>query len=120
MNIAMRSLLALLATAMASPAFAAPAAPAGPGGVELIMLVVMMVVFYFFLIRPQQKRAKEHKNLVQSLSKGDEVVTSGGILGKVAKVTDDFVVVEISNNLEIKLQKSSVQATLPKGTIKSI
>ena len=77
MNIAMRSLLALLATAMVSPAFAAPAAPAGPGGVELIMLVVMMVVFYFFLIRPQQKRAKEHKNLVQSLSKGDEVVTSG-------------------------------------------
>ena len=118
MKIAMRSILALLATALISPAYAA--APAGPGGVELIMLVVMMVVFYFFLIRPQQKRAKEHKNLVQSLSKGDEVVTSGGILGKVAKVTDDFVVVEISNNLEIKLQKSSVQATLPKGTIKSI
>src|SRR5699024_9983903 len=91
-----------------------------PGGVELIMLVVMMGVFYFFLIRPQQKRAKEHKNLVQGLNKGDEVVTSGGILGKVVKVTDDFIVVEISNNLEIKLQKQSVQATLPKGTIKSI
>lgn len=97
------------------------AAPGGaPGGVELIMLVVMMVVFYFFLIRPQQKRAKEHKNLVQNLGKGDEVVTSGGILGKVVKVTDEFVVVEISNNLEVKLQKQSVQATLPKGTIKSI
>tara|TARA_B100000676_G_scaffold309239_1_gene372235 strand:- start:528 stop:887 length:360 start_codon:yes stop_codon:yes gene_type:complete len=119
MKIAMRSFLALLATAMLSPAYA-QAAPAGPGGVELIMLVVMMVVFYFFLIRPQQKRAKEHKNLVESLSKGDEVVTSGGILGKITKVTDDFVVVEISNNLEIKLQKGSVQATLPKGTIKSV
>lgn len=120
MKIAMRSLLALLASALVSPAFAAPATPAGPGGVELIMLVVMMVVFYFFLIRPQQKRAKEHKSLVENLSKGDEVVTSGGILGKIAKVTDDFVVVEISNNLEIKLQKQSIQATLPKGTIKSI
>jgi len=118
MKIAMRSILALLATALISPAYAN--SPAGPGGVELIMLVGMMVVFYFFLIRPQQKRAKEHKNLVESLSKGDEVVTSGGILGRIAKVTDDFVVVEISNNLEIKLQKGSVQATLPKGTIKSI
>nr|WP_040297025.1 preprotein translocase subunit YajC [Alcanivorax hongdengensis] len=106
--------------AVMAPAYAAPAAPQGPGGIELIMLVVMMVVFYFLLIRPQQKRAKEHKNLIQALGKGDEVVTSGGILGKVVKVTDDFVVVEISNNLEIKLQKSSVQATLPKGTIKSI
>ncbi|MCH2557713.1 preprotein translocase subunit YajC [Alloalcanivorax sp. C16-1] len=95
------------------------AAPGG-GGIELIMLVVMVVVFYFFLIRPQQKRAKEHKNLVQSLNKGDEVMTSGGILGRVIKVTDDFVVLEIANNLEIKLQKQSVQATLPKGTIKSI
>ncbi|MDX1804028.1 MAG: preprotein translocase subunit YajC [Alcanivorax sp.] len=109
-------MLAAVMSAHAAPA----AAPQGPGGVELIMLVVMMVVFYFFLIRPQQKRAKEHKNLVQGLSKGDEVVTSGGILGKVTKVTDDFVVIEISNSLEIKLQKHSVQATLPKGTIKSI
>ena len=95
------------------------AAPGG-GGIELIMLVVMVAVFYFFLIRPQQKRAKEHKNLVQSLNKGDEVITSGGILGRVTKVTDDFVVLEISGNLEIKLQKQSVQATLPKCTIKSI
>lgn len=95
-------------------------ATGAPGGVEMIMLIVMMVVFYFFLIRPQQKRAKEHKNLVNNLGKGDEVVTSGGILGKVTKVTDEFVVVEISTNLEIKLQKQSVQATLPKGTIKSI
>lgn len=100
---------------------ASGAAPsAAPGGVELIMLLVMMIVFYFFLIRPQQKRAKEHKNLVGGLSKGDEVVTSGGILGKVTKVTDEFVVIEIGENLEIKVQKQSVQATLPKGTIKSI
>ena len=119
MKTVMRSLFGLLALVMMMPAHA-QAAPAGPGGAEIIMLVVMMVVFYLFLIRPQQKRAKEHKNLVESLNKGDEVVTSGGILGKITKVTDDFVVVEISNNLTINLQKHSVQATLPKGTIKSI
>ncbi|AFT71940.1 MULTISPECIES: preprotein translocase subunit YajC [Alcanivoracaceae] len=102
-----------------SPAYAQAAGGPG-GGIELIMLVVMIAVFYFFLIRPQQKRAKEHRNLVQNLNKGDEVVTAGGILGRVTKVTDEFVVVEISDNLEIKLQKQSVQATLPKGTIKSI
>ena len=102
-----------------SPAYAQAAGGPG-GGIKLIMLVVMIAVFYFFLIRPQQKRAKEHRNLVQNLNKGDEVVTAGGILGRVTKVTDEFVVVEISDNLEIKLQKQSVQATLPKGTIKSI
>ena len=103
-------------------AYAAEAAGAGPdaGLINLIMLGGFVIIFYFLLIRPQNKRRKEHEALVGGLSKGDEVVTSGGILGKVAKVTDDFVVVEISNNLEIKLQKSSVQATLPKGTIKSI
>lgn len=103
-----------------SPAYANTAAPQGSGGFELIMLVVLMVVFYFFLIRPQTKRAKEHRELVSTLDKGDEVVTAGGLLGKITKVTDDFVVLEISNNLEIKVQKSSVQATMPKGTIKSI
>ena len=101
---------------------AGPAGPAGCAGgtSQFGLIAVMFLVMYFLLIRPQQKRAKEHKNLVESLSKGDEVVTSGGILGKITKVTDDFVVVEISNNLEIKLQKGSVQATLPKGTIKSV
>ncbi len=94
--------------------------PQGSGGLELIMLVVLMVVFYFFLIRPQTKRAKEHRELVSSLEKGDEVVTVGGILGRVTKVTEDFVVIDIANNLEVKIQKNSVQATLPKGTIKSI
>jgi len=98
----------------------AASAPQGSGGVELIMLVVLMVVFYFFLIRPQTKRAKEHRELVSSLEKGDEVVTVGGILGRVTKVTEDFVVIDIANNLEIKVQKNSIQATLPKGTIKSI
>lgn len=95
-------------------------APQGSGGFEIIMLIILMLVFYFFLIRPQTKRAKEHRELVSALEKGDEVVTVGGILGKITKVTDDFVVLDIANNLEIKVQKHSVQATLPKGTIKSI
>lgn len=80
----------------------------------------MVVIFYFFLIRPQSKRAKEHRELVSALAKGDEVVTTGGILGKVNKVTDDYVVIEIATNMEIKVQKHAISATLPKGTIKSI
>lgn len=103
-----------------SPAYAQGGGAAPGGGFDLILIVVMLVVFYFLLIRPQQKRAKEHRELVNALSKGDEVMTSGGILGRITKVTDDYVSVEIADNLEIKLQKGSVQATLPKGTIKSI
>lgn len=104
-----------------SPAFAEGAAPAAPAaGFDWILIVGMVVIFYFFLIRPQSKRAKEHRNLVEALAKGDEVVTTGGILGKVNKVVDDYVVIEIANNMEIKVQKTAVSATLPKGTIKSI
>lgn len=104
------------------PAFAEAAAqaPAAPPAFDWVLIIGMVVLFYFFLIRPQNKRAKEHRELISSLDKGDEVVTAGGILGKVTKVTDDYVVIEIGNGLEIKLQKSSVQATLPRGTIKSI
>ncbi|MDF1781919.1 MAG: preprotein translocase subunit YajC [Alcanivoracaceae bacterium] len=97
-------------------------APGNPGEAMFSWLMIggMMVLFYFLLIRPQNKRAKEHRELVGAIAKGDEVITSGGMLGKVAKVTDEYVVIEIANGLEIKLQKASVQATLPKGTIKSI
>ncbi|MNF14226.1 preprotein translocase subunit YajC [compost metagenome] len=70
--------------------------------------------------RPQAKRAKEHKSLLGSLQKGDEVVTSGGIAGKVTKVTDDFVVIEVSDSVELKFQKAAIAATLPKGTLKAI
>ena len=100
---------------------AAPAA-AAPGGdmMSILMLVGFVVIFYLMIWRPQAKRAKEHKNLLGGLQKGDEVVTSGGIIGKVTKVTDDFVVVEISDNVELKFQKQAIAATLPKGTLKSI
>ena len=104
-----------------SPAFAEGAPAAGPGaGFDWILIVGMVVIFYFFLIRPQSKRAKEHRELVSALAKGDEVVTTGGILGKISKVTDDYVVIEIATNMEIKVQKHAISATLPKGTIKSI
>ena len=84
------------------------------------MLVGFVVVFYLMIWRPQAKRAKEHKNLLGSLQKGDEVVTSGGIAGKVVKVTDDFVVIEASDTVELKIQKMAIAAVLPKGTLKAI
>ncbi len=83
-------------------------------------LILMFVVMYFLMIRPQQKRAKEQKSMMDALAKGDEVVTSGGILGKVAKVSDSYVTVEIAPNTEIVVQKASITTLLPKGTLKSL
>ncbi|EIK97684.1 MULTISPECIES: preprotein translocase subunit YajC [Pseudomonas] len=99
----------------------APAA-AGPmgGGFEWIFLVGFLVIFYLMIWRPQAKRAKEQKNLLGNLQKGDEVVTTGGIAGKINKVTDDFVVIEVSDTVELKIQKGAIAATLPKGTLKAI
>ena len=106
-----------------SPAFADAAAPAaGPAGsgFEWIFLVGFLVIFYLMIWRPQAKRAKEQKNLLGNLQKGDEVVTSGGIAAKINKVTDDFVVIEVSDTVELKIQKGAIAATLPKGTLKAI
>ena len=83
-------------------------------------LILMFVVMYFLMIRPQQKRAKEQKAMMDALAKGDEVITAGGILGKVSKVNDTYVTVEVSPNTEIVVQKHSVTTLLPKGTIKSL
>ena len=103
------------------PAAYAQEAAAGPAGTgfEWVFLVGFLVIFYL-MIWPQAKRAKEHKNLIAGLQKGDEVVTSGGIAGKVTKVADDFVVIEVSDNVELKFQKVAIAATLPKGTLKAI
>ncbi|MBD7976447.1 MULTISPECIES: preprotein translocase subunit YajC [Pseudomonas] len=102
-------------------AYADAAAPAAAGsGFEWIFLVGFLVIFYLMIWRPQAKRAKEHKNLLGSLQKGDEVVTGGGITGKVVKVTDDYVVLEVADNVELKFQKAAVVATLPKGTLKAL
>nr|WP_322786138.1 preprotein translocase subunit YajC [Marinobacterium jannaschii] len=87
---------------------------------NLLFLVGFGLIFYFFMWRPQSKRAKEHKNLLGGLSKGDEVMTSGGLVGKITKVNDDYVVLEVSEGVEMQFQKVHVAAALPKGTIKSI
>ena len=104
-----------------SDAMAQTSAEGAPGGgyMSMIMLVGMFAVFYFLLIRPQQKRAKEHKAMVDALAKGDEVVTSGGIFGRVTGLADGIVTVEIANKVEVKLQRPAIQAVLPKGTLKS-
>ena len=108
-----------ISNAMADAAAPAAAGPMG-GGFEWIFLVGFLVIFYLMIWRPQAKRAKEQKNLLGSLQKGDEVVTNGGIAGKITKVTDDFVVVEVSDKVELKFQKQAIAATLPKGTLKAI
>lgn len=87
---------------------------------SILMLVGFVAIFYFMLIRPQQKRAKEHKNLLAEVSKGDEVSLAGGMLGRVTKVTDEFLVLEIANDVSIKVQKGAVTAVLPKGTLKAV
>lgn len=101
---------------------AAPSGSQGGGFEMLIMLGIFGLIFYFMLYRPQAKRAKEHKSLIASLSKGDEVLTQGGMVGKIAKVSDekDFIELALNDSTNIVVQKSSVAAVLPKGTIKSI
>ena len=85
---------------------------------SLLLPIGLVVLFYFFLIRPQSKRQKEHKQMVSDLNKGEEILTSGGILGKITGVNDDFVTLEIAKDVTIKIQKSAVQTIMPKGTIK--
>lgn len=99
-------------------AWAAEAPPPGAGLGPLLMLGLFFIVFYFLLIRPQQKRAKEHAAMVAALAVGDEIVTSGGLLGKVTEVNDDFVAVEVASNVVVKVQRNTVARTLPKGTVK--
>jgi preprotein translocase subunit YajC len=100
----------------------APAAPVATAGGGLNMILTMGVVFalfYFLAIRPQQKRVKETQSMINALVKGDEVVTSGGILGRITELTDRYATIEIAQGVLIKIQRSSVQNVLPKGTIKS-
>jgi preprotein translocase subunit YajC len=105
-----------------STAYAAPAGGAGgdAGLLNLLFLGGFVLIFYFLLIRPQNKRRKEHAALVTGLAKGDEIVTAGGIVGQINKVEDDFVKVQVGENVEMRIQKSAIGATLPKGTIKSL
>ncbi len=100
-----------------SPAWAQNVSPGG--GIELLVMIgIFFLIMYFLLIRPQQKRAKEHKELVASLAKGDEVIVSNGILGKIADIRDSFIVLEVQDGVRIKVQKQSVSSVMPKGTFK--
>ena len=108
-----------ISEAMAEAGSVAAEAPAAI--FQFLPLVVLAVVFYFLLLRPQNKRSKDHKNLLADLSKGDEVLTNGGIVGRVVKVVDEgFVVLQVADNLELKFQKGAISSSLPKGTMKAI
>jgi len=104
-----------------SPAFAqAPAAAGDSGLMSLLPIVLMFVLLYFLMIRPQMKRAKEHKAMVDALQKSDEVVAAGGLIGRIVELSDQYVTLEIAAGTQIMVQRLAIQTLLPKGTIKSI
>ncbi len=114
--------LGSLMSLFTSPVFAEGAAAGAQAGNPfggMFLMIGMVVLFYFLLIRPQQKRAKEHRKMVAELAKGDEVVTNGGVLGKITDVNEQYLTVEIANNVEIKLQAGAVATVLPKGSLKA-
>lgn len=102
----------------------AQAAPEGNALMGMLPIILMFVILYFLMIRPQMKRQKEHRNMVSALAKGDEVITNGGMLGKVTKVSESYITVEVSSladkPVEVILQRTAVATVLPKGTIKSL
>jgi len=108
-------------SAVISNAYAQAANAPTPGGFfsQFGIILLMFVLMYFMLIRPQMKRAKEQKAMVEALSKGDEVIAAGGVLGKITKVGDTYITLEIAPNTEVVVQKAAVQTLLPKGTVKS-
>lgn len=106
---------------MISPAYAqAAAAPTGTDLMSFLPIIAIFVVFYFLLIRPQQKRAKETKAMLDALQKGDEVVTAGGMVGRIIKIDAQYTSVEIAPNVEITVQRGAISQLLPKGTIKAL
>ncbi|MEE8364643.1 MAG: preprotein translocase subunit YajC [Gammaproteobacteria bacterium] len=99
----------------------AQTADSGSGGIlSFLPLIILFVVFYFLLIRPQQKKAKQHKNMVAALKKGDEIITNGGVLAKITDVGENFLTCQIAEKVEIKIQSHAVSTVLPKGTIKGL
>lgn len=102
-----------------SPAFAAPAEQPDPL-ISFLPLIVLFVLFYFLIIRPQMKRAKDQRKMQEAIQKGDEVITAGGQLGKVVKVTDQYITLDIGGGTESIFQRATIQTVLPKGTIKDL
>jgi preprotein translocase subunit YajC len=107
---------------MISSAFAqsAPAGGGDAGMMNILFIVLMFVIIYFLMIRPQMKRAKEQRTMIEALQKGDEVITAGGVLGRISKMGEAYLTIEIAPNTEVSVQKAAVQTVLPKGTLKSI
>lgn len=105
---------------MISNAYAQATGGGEPGFMGLLPIVLMFVLLYFLMIRPQMKRAKEHKQMVEALQKGDEVITAGGVVGRISKMGDAYVTLEIAPETEISVQRTAVQTLLPKGTMKTI
>lgn len=105
---------------MISNAYAQAGGGGDPGFMGLLPIILMFVLLYFLMIRPQMKRAKDHKQMVEALQKGDEVVTAGGVVGRISRMSDGYVILEIAPSTEISVQRTAVQTLLPKGTIKSI
>ena len=103
-----------------SPAYAQGSAGGDPGFISFLPIILMFVLLYFLMIRPQMKRAKEQKAMIEALQKGDEVVTAGGVVGRITKLGDQYVTIEIAPNTEIVVQRSAVQVPLPKGTLKTL
>jgi preprotein translocase subunit YajC len=98
------------------------AAPQGQGDplMSFLPLVLIFIVFYFLLIRPQSKKAKEHKQMVEALAKGDEVVTNGGLLGRITKIGENFIELEVAEGTSVRVQRNAIANLMPKGTIKSL
>ena len=90
------------------------------GLASFLPFIIIFVLFYFMLIRPQMKQAKEHKTLLEALKAGDEIISNSGILGKITKINSQFATIEVARDVEVKIQKQTIQTLLPKGTIKSI
>ncbi|HZD19583.1 MAG TPA: preprotein translocase subunit YajC [Burkholderiales bacterium] len=103
-----------------SPAFAQSAGGGDPGFIGFLPIILMFVLLYFLMIRPQMKRSKEQKLMVEALQKGDEVIAAGGVLGRITRIGDAYVSLEVAPNTEISIQRAAVQMLLPKGTLKSI
>ena len=105
---------------LVSDAMAAPQAAATPGFDSFIFVGLLFVIFYFMIIRPQSKRQKEQRDMVSAVGKGDEVVTNGGLIGKIIKAGDTFLVLELAANVEVNVQRNAIMQVLPKGTIKGL
>ncbi len=108
----------LISNAMAEGTTAAGSATAGL--VEFLPLILLFVVFYFMLIRPQMKRAKEHKALIEGLAKGDEIATNGGLLGTITELGENFISLEVASGTEVKVQRGAIANVLPKGSLNSL